>query len=514
MQKVRIGDLLVERKLISQDQLQEALVTQQRTGVKLGFALVELGFIEEDTLLNTLAKQLQIPFIELQSYDCDPEKVRLLPEMHARRFRAIILEKRSQTLLVGMADPQNIFAYDELQALLGTDIDVALVQEAALLRAFELYYDYSEEINRFAEELSGVLQASGISQEQDTLLADDDSPVVKLLQSLFEEAIRLNASDIHIEPLAESLLIRLRVDGQLQEMRLKERGVVAALIQRLKLMAGLNIAEKRLPQDGRFHMVVNKQAIDVRLATIPAQDGEAVVMRLLRRILDKMSLDDIHMPSEVLSGTRDLIARPHGMFLVTGPTGSGKTTTLYSVLHELNQARVKIITVEDPVEYRMSRICQVQINPKIDLSFARVLKAMLRHDPDIIMVGEIRDKESAEIAMRAAMTGHLVLATLHTNDASSTAVRLIDMGIESFLVASAVRGILAQRLVRKNCQNCVTTVVPTQAEAWWVDSVYPSQDKPKQFLQGTGCVHCSQTGFLGRQAVQACRAAPDALRPS
>ena len=331
MQKVRIGDLLLQRELITEAQLQQAISSQQASGAKIGAVLVDLGFIEEDTLLNALAAQLELPYIDLSNYVCHADIVSLLPELHARRFRAIVLEQSSDACLIGMVDPQDIFAQDEISRLLGNAINVALVQETALLRAYELFYDYSEEINRFAEELSYALETGGAVDEEQNALTEIDAPVVKLLHSLFEEAMRLKASDIHIEPMEQTLLIRMRVDGVLQEQQLKERNVVAALIQRLKLMAGLNIAEKRLPQDGRFHMNVQKQHIDVRLATMPVENGEAVVMRLLRRLNDQTSLDDLHMPKAVLNGVRKIVRKPHGMFLVTGPTGSGKKPQLYIV---------------------------------------------------------------------------------------------------------------------------------------------------------------------------------------
>ena len=500
-EKVRIGDLLLQRDLISQEQLELAIAEQRSSGVKLGEAVVNLGFVAEHVLLNTLADQLELPFIDLSEYPCQPSIVQMLPETHARRFRALVLADNEHGLLVGMSDPQNIFAIDEISGLLGQTFNLALVEEAALLRTYDLFYDYTGDINRFAEELSGELTDETVANDILGTLGETEAPVAKLLQSLLDEADRLNASDIHIAPSKDSLLIRLRVDGVLQEQVVHEKEVVAALTQRLKLMANLDIADKRLPQDGRLQVKLNQKNLDIRLATMPVENGESVVMRLLRPANDRGTLDSLEMSPVVLQGVRKLMRRSHGMFLVTGPTGSGKTTTLYGVLQELNTPQVKIITVEDPVEYRLPRICQVQINNKIDLSFARVLRSVLRHDPDVIMVGELRDQESAEIAMRAAMTGHLVLATMHTNDVLSSAMRLIDMGVESYLVAIALRGVLAQRLLRRICPRCITDHSINDEERSWLSAVTGDIHLHAPFKVGKGCNNCNGTGYLGRKGV-------------
>lgn len=351
----------------------------------------------------------------------------------ARRFRAIVLAERNGELLVGMADPLDIFAYDEIVRILKQPIKQAVVRESELLSTLDLVYRRTEEIASLAEELEDELDDDAFDLADLTAeSSSEDAPVVKLLKTLFEDAVQARSSDIHIEPDESVVRIRQRVDGVLQEQVMKEKRVNAALVLRLKLMAGLNISEKRLPQDGRFNVRVKGRSIDVRVSTMPVQYGESVVMRLLDQSQGMLNLESTGMPPELLARFRRMIQRPHGMILVTGPTGSGKTTTLYGALSELNRPEVKIITAEDPVEYRLPRVTQVQVNPKIGLEFSDVLRAALRQDPDVILVGEMRDSETVEIGLRAAMTGHLVLSTLHTNDSISSAMRLIDHGGGTF----------------------------------------------------------------------------------
>ncbi|MCL5668606.1 MAG: GspE/PulE family protein, partial [Gammaproteobacteria bacterium] len=453
--KIRLGDLLVQNKVISENQLNSALAIQKKSGRKLGRVLIENNFVEEDKLLDFLSRQLQIPFVDLRYYKFSPDTVRLLSETYARRFRTIVLEEKESDYLIGMADPTDIFAYDELARMLKRPLRLALVREADLLRTLDTVYRRTEEIISFAEKLGEEMAANefdlaGLAQAADVT----DAPVVKLLQSMFEDAVQIGASDIHIEPDEHALRIRQRIDGVLHEQLMKEKHIASALVSRLKLMSGLDIAEKRLPQDGRFTIKVKDRVIDVRLSTMPIYDGEAVVMRLLDKTGGLLNLDQLGMTSDMLRRFRQLITKPQGMVLITGPTGSGKTTTLYAALSHINSAESKIITVEDPVEYRLPRINQVQVNAKIGLSFARVLRSALRHDPDIVLVGEMRDQETAQIGMRAAMTGHLVLSTLHTNDSISCATRLLDMGAEGYMVAAALDAVIAQRLVRRICESC------------------------------------------------------------
>ena len=453
--KIRLGDLLVQNELITEDQLMSALAEQKNTGHKLGRTLIMMGLVEESQLLSLLAEQLGLPFINLQSFDLRPEVVRIFPEVQARRYRVIVLENDDHHCLLGMSDPTDIYALDDLQAQLKKTIDVAVVKEAELMGAIETIYRRTQEIQDLAGALDDELTEGDFTLDQ--LEEDGDAsnaPVVRLLRTVFEDAVKANASDIHIEPDEHVVRIRQRIDGVLQEQEMDEKRISGALVLRLKLMAGLDISEKRLPQDGRFNFNVGNKSIDVRLSTMPVQYGESVVMRLLDQSAAMMSLEQLGMPEEISQHFRQQVHSPHGMILVTGPTGSGKTTTLYAALNELNSPSKKIITVEDPVEYRLERINQVQVNSKIDLSFARVLRAALRQDPDVVLVGEMRDKETVEIGIRASLTGHLVLSTLHTNDAVSTAMRLVDMGIEPYLAATSLKAILAQRLMRKICVHC------------------------------------------------------------
>ena len=501
--KIRIGELLIQKGIISDTQLQEALEHQKQTGLKLGRTLVELDFIDESRFLAFLSEQLEIPYVDLKLHNFDVSLIQRLPEIYARRFRAIILAENDKGLVVGMVDPMDIYSYDELQRLLESNIEIAIVKESELLNTLDLVYRRTEEIANYAEELEEELTEGQFDLEELEAGAEEgDATVVKLLRSIFEDAVQVRASDIHIEPDENVLRIRQRVDGVLHEQIVKEKRISSPLVLRLKLMAGLNISEKRLPQDGRFSLIVKERKLDIRVSTMPIEYGESVVLRLLDQTGGVTHLDEVGMPKEMLVTFRRLIHLPHGLILVTGPTGSGKTTTLYGALQELNKAGNKIITVEDPVEYRLQRINQVQINSKIELDFARVLRAALRQDPDIILVGEIRDGETAEIALRAAMTGHLVLSTLHTNDALSSALRLVDMGTEGFLAASSLKAIVAQRLVRRLCDNCSIDYEPnTNEKAWLEVKVGNSKAHSLTLKSAKGCHHCNNSGYRGRIGV-------------
>lgn len=504
-QKIRIGDLLVKNGVITEAQLQQALTRQKASGQRLGKMLISLGYVGEDQFLEFLSEQLNIPFVDLRRYRFDLDVVQRLTETHARRFRAIVLSEKKGELLVGMADPTDIYAFDALERMLQQPVQQAVVRESELLNTLDLVYRRTDEIAGFAEELDDELTEGQFDLASLTPAADDsDAPVVKLLQSLFMDAVQVRASDIHIEPDENVLRIRQRIDGVLQEQIVKERRIAPALVLRLKLLAGLDISEKRLPQDGRFSLKVKEHRVDVRLSTMPIEYGESVVMRLLDQTDGATDLDNVGMSPQMLERFRKLIHMPHGLILVTGPTGSGKTTTLYGALQELNEVGKKIITVEDPVEYRLSRINQVQINPKIGLDFARVLRSALRQDPDILLVGEIRDQDTAEIALRAAMTGHMVLSTLHTNDAVSSAMRLVDMGAESFLAATAIRAVLAQRLVRRLCDNCATDYLASPREVAWIRHVMGEDmraESDMKLMHPSGCHRCNNTGYRGRIGV-------------
>ena len=499
--KVRLGDLLIQAGLLSDAQLQLALQEQKRTGAKLGRTVVDLGFVAEVKLLTALSEQLKIPFIDLRHFRFDQELVQRLQEAMARRFRALVLSREGDGLLVGMSDPLDLFALDEMERILKVRVRPAVVREAELLATLDTVYRRTSEIASIAGELEGELKDSDFDLSKLGADSNTEAPVVRLLQTLFEDAVQMKASDIHIEPDEGVVRIRQRIDGVLNEQVMKEARVASALVMRLKIMSGLDISEKRLPQDGRFNIRVKGRAIDVRVSTMPVQYGESVVMRLLDQTAGVSNLDASGMPPDMLVRFRRLLQRPFGMVLVTGPTGSGKTTTLYAGLSELNSPEKKIITVEDPVEYRLPRINQVQVNAKIDLSFARVLRAALRQDPDIVLIGEMRDQETAEIGLRAALTGHLVLSTLHTNDALTSAMRLIDMGAEPFLVATSLNAVLAQRLVRRVCENCMEDHSPEPRQLAWLEVLYKASLQGRSFKRGTGCHQCHNTGYAGRIGV-------------
>lgn len=503
MARLRLGDLLLAENLIEQQDLDAAIEQQKKTGEKLGRTLIEMGAVSESVVLNLLSKQLQIPFVDLTKEEVNPKTVYLLPETYARRFRAIVIGEDGDALLVGMADPLDIHAFDAVSRMLKRPVHMAVVSEFALLSVVDRVYRRSQEISHFAQELSGeMIEEEGGFQDalfDEAVESDDQAAVVKLLNSIFHDAVQARASDIHIEPDVNVLRIRLRVDGVLNESVLDDRRIAQALVQRLKLRSGLDISEKRVPQDGRFHFKVKSKMYDVRVSTLPTASGEAVVMRILDQSASISDLADLGIAPEMVSRIEAIYTKPNGMLLVTGPTGSGKSTTLYSVIARLNAPEVKIITVEDPVEYRIPRINQVQVNSKIDLSFARVLRAMLRQDPDVIMVGEIRDAETAQIAMRAAVTGHLVLATLHTNDAITSALRLIDMGADGYMVAAAIKGIIGQALVRTLCRRCSVKAPPDDNEKEWLISM--GVDPTLPFKKAVGCSYCASRGYWGRVGV-------------
>jgi MSHA biogenesis protein MshE len=500
--RIRLGDVLVAQKLISQDQLRLALEEQKRSGRRLGRVLVESGFCADEQIAEAVSRQLGVPYVNLKLYNVNLEVVRRLPESLARRYRAIVLEDRRAKYLVGMGDPSDLFGADELQRALKREVEIAAVSEELLLQTIDRVYRRTDEISGLARELEqdlgdayvdfGALEA-GVGAEE--------APVVKMLQSVFEDAIQVNASDIHIEPQERNVQIRFRIDGVLQPQTEADRKIGPALALRLKLMAALDISEKRHPQDGRFNVRVREQPVDVRISTMPTQFGESVVLRLLNRKTGLLELEHLGMPGEMLARYRKLVQRTNGMILVTGPTGSGKTTTLYATLAEINSVEKKIITVEDPVEYRLAGINQVQINEKIELTFSSVLRSALRQDPDIILVGEIRDEETAQIGLRAALTGHLVLSSLHTKDAATTPIRLIDIGAPHYMVGTSIHAVLAQRLVRLNCESCVEPQAPDAQDLAWIEAEFGGSVGDIGFKRGRGCSHCNGVGLLGRTGI-------------
>ncbi len=503
-ERVRLGDLLVREQLITDAQVEQALGEQKRSGRKLGRIFIDSGWVTEVQIAKALARQLRVSFVELDPRSARPEVAKLLPEVQARRLRALPLEDTPAGLRVAMADPTDLAAYDELVRILKREIELVVAAESQLLAALDRSYRNTEEIAGLAQALTTEL--ASVEDEFGDLLGlstatTEDAPVVKLLYSVFEEAIRTRASDIHIEPQERTLRIRFRIDGVLHVQTEADPKIATAVALRLKLMSGLDISEKRLPQDGRFHVKLRGGTVDVRISTMPTQYGESVVMRLLAQTGGLLSLDRLNLPPRVDKALRRAIARPSGMVLVTGPTGSGKTTTLYAALNALNNSERKIITVEDPVEYRLPGLNQVQVMDKIDLSFGRVLRAALRQDPDVVLVGEMRDQTTAEIGLRAAITGHLVLSTLHTNDALSTPLRLIDMGVPRYMVALSLQLVLAQRLVRVICPHCSEDVAPAPHEHEWLKLELKDQVDAHKYRRGRGCSACSDTGYTGRTGV-------------
>jgi len=512
-ERIRLGDLLIQEALITPTQLDEALVEQKKTGRKLGRVFIDHQWVTEVQIAKAVARQLRAPFIDLSARTVRPEVAALLTEMHARRLRALVIENTAGApLRVAMADPTDLNAYDEIARLTKREIDLAVVAETHLLAALDRVYRGGDEMAGLARELTADI--ANVEDEIGDLLGlstatAEDAPVVRLLSTMFEQAIRLRASDIHIEPQERSLRIRFRIDGVLHVQTDADTKIAGAVALRLKLMSGLDISEKRLPQDGRFHVKLKTNSVDVRISTLPTQHGESVVMRLLSQSAGLLSLGSLGLPPEVAAAVGRSLKRPNGMFVVTGPTGSGKTTTLYAALNALNDTERKIITVEDPIEYRLPGLNQVQVMDKIDLSFQRVLRSALRQDPDVILIGEMRDQTTAEIGMRAALTGHLVLSTLHTNDALSTPLRLIDMGVPRYMVALSLHLVLAQRLVRTVCPGCAEPHSPDPHEHSWLRNALasdPEQDADavlaaRPWRRGQGCAECNQTGYTGRTGV-------------
>jgi MSHA biogenesis protein MshE len=500
-EKLRLGDVLVQTKLITPEQLTQALEQQRGSGKRLGRLLIESGVVTDEMVAHGLARQLRAPIVNLKNFPLKTETVRLLGESSARRHRVIVLEDKGEHLLVGFVDPLDLVAYDELHRLLKRPIRMAVVPESQLPPALDRHYRRTDEISGLARALEKDLGDAVDFGALEAAVGQEGAPVVRLLQSVFEDAIQLGASDVHLEPQESGLLIRSRVDGVLQTQTQADMRIAPALAQRLKLMAGLDIAERRLPQDGRFTLRLRERSVDVRLSTLPSQYGESVVMRLMGHGEGVRRLDEIGMPLAMLLRFREILNRSAGMVLVTGPTGSGKTTTLYAALAELDAEQKKIITVEDPIEYRLPGLIQVQVNDKIELDFARVLRATLRQDPDILLVGEIRDPETAVIGLRAAITGHMVLSSMHTRDAAATPFRLLDMGSPAFMVGSSLQAVVAQRLLRANCPNCTQPHAATPQEAAWLLAVGGPGAEDTPTWRSRGCAACGNTGCSGRLGV-------------
>jgi type IV pilus assembly protein PilB len=503
--------MLVAEGLITQEQLSEALERQADLGGKLGENLAELGHIEsEESIVDLLGRQLNVGALKISEMDLDPEVVNLVPLEMAQKFKAIAVDREGNTLTVAISDPQNVFALDALKFVTGCEIVPLVAADLAILNAIEKYYKLENQLAEIVqgiidEDLEVVQEGSGeeIPNLQELKSAVQEAPLVKLVNGIISDAIRKGASDIHIETHEKILRVRYRIDGTLMDMQPLPHQLKAAIVSRVKIMSELDIAERRVPQDGRIKVKMGDKTVDIRVSTLPTIFGEKVVMRILDPTNLMLDLTDLGFEEKALANFINAVRKPYGIVLVTGPTGSGKTTSLYSAITLINEPDVNIMTAEDPVEYHLDGINQVQVRSEIGLNFASALRAFLRQDPNIIMVGEIRDLETAEIAIRAALTGHLVLSTVHTNDAPATINRLVDMGIQPFLVASSLNLIVAQRLVRKICPYCKLEDNGDQRRADFLEQLGLSHEEATDLktYHGAGCSECHNTGFYGRMGI-------------
>ncbi len=483
-----ISEYLVAKGIVNLKQLQQAKLTQQRTQECIEIILKSVSDIFNDNLSDLIIEELGLSFVDASKFSQSVELLETVNPFLANRFRIFPLQLGEDTLLVGLDSPLNFLSLEFFSAILGVTVKGELISKKQMDALLSKYYPLEE------EKISQV----NTTQTADEVLLEDDGPIIQLVNMLISDAYRKRASDIHIEPMYDKLRIRYRVDGLLSEVQSPEKKLQASLISRIKLMAGMNIAEKRLPQDGRIRTVVNNKEFDLRISTLPGHYGESVVLRILdRRIIN---IEEVGFSQSQLEAFKKTTNLPNGIILVTGPTGSGKSTTLYAVLNSIDRSRKKILTVEDPVEYQINGINQVQVRTKIGLSFARVLRSMLRQAPDIIMVGEIRDLETARISVQSALTGHLIFSTLHTNDAPSAIIRLVDMGIPAYLTAATIRAVLAQRLVRLLCPSCKQGYNPSRDEVKILELDKKAADKYKLY-RAKGCAHCSFTGYKGRTGI-------------
>jgi type IV pilus assembly protein PilB len=521
----RLGEILIKESLITSEQLRQALEHQKSSGGRLGTCLMKLGFISEDEITGVLSRQYGVPSINLKFYEVDASVIKLIPQDTAVRYQIVPLSRVGSTLTIAMTDPTNVFAMDDIKFMTGFNVEPVVASETAIAEAISKFYgsvQSGDELEKVMKDLSAE-EAADLelaSEEQETNLADleraaEEAPIIKLVNLILTDAVKRGASDIHIEPYEKEVRVRLRIDGILQSVMTPPLKLRDAITSRIKIMAKLDISEKRLPQDGRIMIKYRKDGkikdLDFRVSTIPTLYGEKIVMRLLDKENLRLDMTKLGFEQESLTKFERAILRPYGMVLVTGPTGSGKTNTLYSSIARLNTQETNIMTAEDPVEFQLAGVNQVQMKDQIGLNFAAALRAFLRQDPNIILVGEIRDFETAEIAVKAALTGHLVLSTLHTNDAPSTISRLMNMGIEPFLVATSVNLICAQRLVRKICQNCKEALeVPEQT---LLDAGFtPEETATTKISIGKGCGMCNKTGYKGRVGLYEVMEINDELR--
>ncbi len=491
-----MGELLVESGMLAPEQLEMALAEQRETGARLGDILIQNGYITEQQLVEVLEFQLGIPHVILANMKIDPEVLKLVPERLAETYVLIPYRKSGNRLYVAMADPLDYYAIDDLRRSTNLVIMPAIATRQDIQAAISRHYRGNEV---FETAVRSVAESAQVRQEPEQETRAADSPVVRALNQILIEAADAGASDVHLDPQADGVILRFRVDGFLRTERVIPRNLQSGLVARVKILARLNIAEQRLPQDGRFEFAEGGHKVDVRVSTMPTAHGEKVVLRIFDLAKRAYALEELGFSEANLAAFQRMITKPYGAVLITGPTGSGKTSTLYAALKRLATPEVNVITIEDPIEYQLEGVNQVQVNPAAGLTFARGLRAILRQDPDIIMVGEIRDNETAEIAMRAALTGHRVLSTLHTNDAASAINRLIDMGVPAYMMASGVTGVVAQRLVRLVCSRCKHERPATPLEAELLEQ---NGLRAEKLVEGRGCAACGNTGYKGRMAVQ------------
>jgi len=493
---LKLGEILLKYGKITEEQLYDALEKQKKSNRKLGEILVDEGYVTESDIVEVLEFQLGFPHVDLDKYAINPNVISLVPENIARRYDLIPIDKKDNYLLVAMADPLNIFAIDDLKLYANCDIQPVISSRDSIRKSIDKFYR-KETAEKVLKEFEDNYGAASLEEENEEQLEISNAPIVRLINSTIQQAIDMKASDIHIEPYTEDIRIRFRIDGDLQEIMRLSKNILSPLVTRIKIIGKMDIAEKRIPQDGRVEFNINNKIIDIRISTIPTVHGEKIVLRLLDRENFLMAKEELGFTQRNMDLFEKLLKQPYGMLLIAGPTGSGKTTTLYAILKELNTIEKNIITIEDPVEYKMEGINQVQINPKAGLTFASGLRSILRQDPDIIMVGEIRDTETAQIAVRAAITGHLVLSTLHTNDSPSSIIRMIDMGVEPYLVSSAVIGVISQRLVKSLCDNCKTPYEASYSEKLLLGK---NPDESLTLYKPKGCNRCNN-GYTGRRAI-------------
>jgi type IV pilus assembly protein PilB len=513
-----LGQILLAHKALTLEQLRQALEVQHQTNGRLGRVLVEMGMINERQLARGIAQQWGLPYTELGDDSVNPDAAKMIPSYMAKRHGVFAVDRRGDRLIVAMPDPSNVVAIDDIRLLTGLEVEIIIASPDDIGRLQGKFGGVIADFDEMLKAQMGEAAAAEVvdeSTEELTLdrlrLMTEEAPVVRIVNQIISQAIKAGASDIHWEPHRRDVKIRFRVDGLLQDIMAPPKQVQAALISRVKILANLDIAERRLPQDGHIHMKVEGKELDFRVSTLPTVLGEKIVIRILDAGKTKAALNKIGMPAELLETWERLIEKPYGMIIVTGPTGSGKTTTLYTSLERINTPERNIVSVEDPVEYQIPRVNQVQVNTKAGLTFASGLRSILRQDPDVVLIGEIRDRETAQIAVQASMTGHLVLATLHTNDAPGAATRLADMGVEPFLVTASLIGVLAQRLVRLICPSCKEAYTPPP-DALRRLGLDPDAHRELELYRGRGCDGCRTTGYRGRTGVYELMVMNDRLR--